>query len=94
MRIKKRPMTVRSLKKEVKSLQEQMDVVRNLREGDRNYWIEKERQLKAQPDDKTDLLLPQKQALLKELSYLVNATSRAVRTTMWSLKPPGQRGGW
>ena len=46
----------------------------------------------AELDDKTDKLIPQKQLLLKELAFLVNATSRAVRTTMWSMAPEKRRG--
>lgn len=49
--------------------------------------------LKAAINDTADKMLPQKQMLLKELSYLVNATSRAVRTTMWSMASESRRGG-
>ena len=43
--------------------------------------------LEREAQDKADKLLPQKQAMLRELATLVHATSRAVRTTMWSIAP-------
>jgi hypothetical protein len=45
--------------------------------------------LNQQLADKTDAALPQKAEVLKQLAYLTNATARAVRTAMWSVKRPG-----
>lgn len=63
-----------------------------IRTNERNRLEQAE--LRRQIADQSDRLLPAKTDLLKQLSYLVNSTSRAVRTTMWSLAPSERRGGY
>jgi uncharacterized membrane-anchored protein YhcB (DUF1043 family) len=83
---------LRKLRKELRAKRTALEFA----EGYRKQLIERHAQelaqLRAQLADKSDQLLPAKHALLKELSYLVNATSKAVRTTMWSLAPEKRRG--
>ena len=76
---------LRKLKKEHKI---QTGVLIRTYEQNRLEQAELRRQI-ASTEDK---LLPAKTDLLKQLSYLVNSTSRAVRTTMWSLAPESRRG--
>lgn len=78
----------RKLRTQLKAHQSQAAV----QAGSIKYLQDKVHSQQAQLNDKEDRLLPQKQQLLKELSFLVNATSRAVRTTMWSMKPPSKLG--
>jgi hypothetical protein len=89
---KKPPVSIRSLRKELKRKQVEIDTLRELRDGDFKHFNAKEAALKAALEDKSDKLIPQKQELLKQLAFLTNSTSRAIRTTMWAIAPSERRG--
>lgn len=83
---------VRKLQKELRHLSHNYDLsVENWR-VERGGLKSDINRLQQQLADKSDALLPQKAAVLKELAYLTNATARAVRTSMWSLTPVERRG--
>ena len=84
---------LKKAKSELRLLKKRLKMVEGAKNAGEKYWGARLASKEAELADKSDRLLPQKQMLLKELSYLVNATSRAVRTTMWSLAPESRRGG-
>lgn len=90
--MKKQKLTLPRARKTIKGLQAEIDTLRELRASDLVCFNTKKAEIEKQLADKTNHLLPQQQMILKELSYLVNATSKAVRTTMWALKPPTKHG--
>lgn len=83
---------LRKLRVELRVREVEIENLKRLRESDKAYFDSRLKVAEDKLNDKEDKLLPAKQALLKELSFLVNATSRAVRTTMWSLAPEKRRG--
>lgn len=83
---------LKKAKADLRKLKKVMEAQQAARKMSEDILRRDAQNLKAALDDKSDRLLPQKQVLLKELAYLVNATSRAVRTTMWSLAPVERRG--
>ena len=92
MRLKVAKRQLRELKKHVKAVEEQRRVAEARQKAGEEYFRGLLNKKEAELSDKSDHALPQKQALLKELAYLVQATSRAVRTTMWSMAPEKRRG--
>lgn len=84
---------LREAKRELAELHKIMSVQAEARRSDDEAHARETARLRQQLADNSDRLLPQKQLMLKELAYLVNATSRAVRTTMWSIAPMERRGG-
>ena len=89
---KKPPVTVRSLRKEIKSLKAQIESNKAHADYRFSQASAEAAYLKTQLDSKEDKLIPQKQELLKQLAYLTNSTSRAIRTTMWAIAPEKRRG--
>lgn len=84
---------LRRARRELKELKHVLELMDASQKASEFFWADQNQKLKNQLADQSDRTLPAKTALLKELSYLVQATSRAVRTTMWSLAPESRRGG-